>query len=225
MRRFLHFARYFFYFFFNYSPVLAFCLLADEISGERKYGIKSTGFHQVSTFHELDITGAYSYMPSNYKLLENVFRFINTFPHNHSFLDIGCGKGRAMAVAANFGFTDIKGIEMIEPYCLQAENQLKGIQSICPTLHYEVICGDASNYRIPNEIQTIFLYNPFEKWVLHRVMRNIMKSIEQAPRKIFIIYINPSFSEVLIEAGFHEVYHTSRFRHLKASVFSMDSKF
>jgi SAM-dependent methyltransferase len=221
MKRLLEFSRYFFYFFFNYGPVLAFCLLADEITGERKYGIQSSDFHRIKSFHELTVTGAYSYMPSNYKLLEQVLQHINTLRHNHSFLDIGCGKGRAMAVAATFGFNQIKGIDMIEVYCQLARKQLQAIQNRSACLQYEVICGDASTFPIPIEIQTIFLYNPFEEWVLRRVVRNIMISYEEAPRDIFVIYINPCFPYTLLDAGFKEIYQTSRFRHLKASVFAL----
>lgn len=200
---------------------MAICLLADEIIGERKYRIQSTDFHRIKSFHEKTDTGAYSYMPSNYKLLEKVLWYINTLPHNHSFLDIGCGRGRAMAVAATFGFNKIMGIDMIEDYCQHARDQLQAIQAQHPELNYEVVCGDATVFPIPQDIQIIFLYNPFEEWVLQRVIRNILMSREQAPRNIFVIYINPCFPYALLNSGFKEIYQTTRFRHLKASVFAL----
>src|SRR5437868_2057899 len=101
MRKLKNYIRYFSYF-FSYYPLLAVFILYDEIRGENKYHLDTTGFEEIdplqlrkpAAFH------AYSYMPSNYVLLERVFREINNHEHNQTLLDLGCGKGRAMLVAA-----------------------------------------------------------------------------------------------------------------------------
>jgi tRNA G46 methylase TrmB len=51
------------------------------------------------------------YMPARYILMEKTFAAVNKHPHNKTFLDIGCGKGRTLFATKACGFDKISGIQ------------------------------------------------------------------------------------------------------------------
>src|SRR5437764_1009896 len=153
-------------YFFRYHPILALCLLYDEVKGERRYQLKTTGFEKVNPLKVSSAYDSYSYMPSNYVLLEKALKEVNRYQHNHTFLDLGSGKGRAIMVAAWFNFQRIIGVEVNKDYCDYTQKQIIKKQHLMPKALFEVICTDASIFNIPDNIQTIFLYNPFKEVVV-----------------------------------------------------------
>lgn len=200
--------------------MLAFCLLYDEIRGERKYGLRTVDFDESITqrLNGFAQYGSHAYMPSNYVLLERVFRELNRYGHNKTLLDMGCGKGRVMLVAARFGFRQITGVELVREYCRQAEEQIKTASRSLPSVSFEILCTDAGTYRIPHGVQTVFFYNPFNKEVMGAVIENILASLRREPRPLFVVYLNPIFKQKFFATGFNEIYCTKRFGYLKASI-------
>src|ERR1019366_288563 len=45
--------------------------------------------------------------------------------HNFTFLDLGCGKGRALLIAAHFDFPQILGVELSPDLCRIAESNTR----------------------------------------------------------------------------------------------------
>ena len=74
--------------------------ILQEIKGEKKYGINTTGADEIEVLakNTVDISNATIYIPVSYNLIENVLTHIPENCRNH-FLDIGCGKGSALCVA------------------------------------------------------------------------------------------------------------------------------
>src|SRR5690606_10383183 len=108
--RFAKFFSSFFYVGFNCNFRIVATLTLEEVKGEKKYGIQSTGYDELKTLEEqgLDISHASMYMPASYKLMEDLFSRMDTHSIKH-FLDLGCGKGRALSVAAHSGIMKITG--------------------------------------------------------------------------------------------------------------------
>lgn len=123
IREYLH---YFFYIASITRNVrIAIILLMQEIKGEKEYHIHTTG---IKGLHHLkrvgiDISHAAIYMPVSYKLLEDALSELNGKTTEH-FFDIGCGKGRAMCVAAHYGFTKISGVDISEELCVAARKNM-----------------------------------------------------------------------------------------------------
>jgi len=220
MQQLLSYLKYFFYIAFHFNPLLAIAMLYDDIRGERKYNIRTTGVKEVYKLKikDIDTSNAAEYMPANYVLLEKVFTEVNKHPHNHTFLDMGCGKGRALFVAAHFGFQKITGVELVPKYCQQLQQQIAEKAAQFPNTSFFVHCGNAAQYAIPDEVQVIFFYNPFNEKVMRPVVQQITKSLQRAQRPLYVIYLNPLFKHLFITAGFKEVYYTKRFGFLTASV-------
>lgn len=195
-------------------------MLYDELKGEKKYRLRTTGIIKTNPKQANSINAAHAhhYMPSNYILLEDVFQFRNQYAHNHTLLDLGCGKGRALFVAARFGFQHLMGVELFDGYCRYIQNEVKKNEERY-TAQFSIYCSDAALFHIPPFVETIFLYNPFTEQVMIPVLQNIQQSLLQQPRQLFLIYLTPLYRQLLLQAGFEEVYQTSRHHYLKASVF------
>lgn len=100
-----------------------------------------------------------------------------------TFIDLGCGKGRALILAKEAGFTKIKGVEFSSKLASVAkQNVSKDVQ---------VLCGDAGNYKFTDEPVVLFLYNPFGPEVLLRVLENL-----QGARQVWVMYINPVHADM-----------------------------
>ncbi len=213
------FIQYFFYLGINWNWKIAFHILLHEIKGEKKYSINTTGWDELKKTRAagIDISHATMYMPANFLLLEEVFAKLPLEKRNH-FLDIGCGKGRALCVAAYMGFKKVTGIDFSNEFCIIAEENLQQTKSKYPLLDYSVINKDAATIEIPADVDCIFLFNPFDQFIMKKVAKNIQESYRKNPRNIFIIYLNPLHKKELIQIGFKEFYYTIKMKLLEALI-------
>src|SRR5687767_10418193 len=101
---FLKYLRYFAYLAYNWNIRVARHIISRDIQGETKYGIDTTGADELRQLDQrgIDITHATIYMPASYDLLDDVFAQLPMSSFKH-FVDIGCGKGRVLCVAAHAG--------------------------------------------------------------------------------------------------------------------------
>ena len=87
------------------------------------------------------------------------------------FLDLGCGKGKPLLVAATYPFRRLVGVD-ISPACIAvARRNLAryGPERIDPA-RVELRVGDAEDVEFPAEPLVLYLYNPFPGAVLERVV-------------------------------------------------------
>ena len=107
-----------------------------------------------------------------------------------TFIDLGSGKGRALLIAAEFGFREIVGVEYslvlheIAVKNMAIAGGTRG-QALPILLHH----GDAGAYAIPSGDKVIFLFNPFDGEIMARVAANIEAAAGDA--RTFVIYVNP----------------------------------
>ena len=239
----LSYINYFFYLAWNWNLSIAWHIIRQEIKGERKYGINTTGADELKKLDKLgiDISHATIYMPVSYELLEDIFEQLglskpqtypersrranlkhqtsNIKPINH-FLDIGCGKGRALCVAAHYGCNKITGIDLSKELCDDAENNLALTKKKIPCIDAAIINNDAFYFEIPADVDCIFLFNPFDETIMSGVVENILESLQTNPRPMNIIYVNPLHKEYFINAGFTESWHAQKMKYLEASIFT-----
>lgn len=220
---------YFFYIAYNWNIRIAWHLIRQEVKGEKKYGIQTTGADELKKLEAIgiDISHATIYMPVSYELLEEIFtqlKKINFNPiqtaqtaDNH-FIDIGCGKGRALCVAAHQGFKKVTGIDFSKALCDSAKENLNHCKQMIPALQYHVINNDAFYFEIPDDADCIFLFNPFDEIIMSGVVENIMTSLKKKPRQISIIYVNPLYKDLFHSAGFKEIWYSKKMKYLEAII-------
>jgi SAM-dependent methyltransferase len=225
MKNILSYIKYFFYLAYKWDIKIANYILSQEIKGEKKYGITSTGADELKTLEERGIDTDHStiYMPVSYSVLEEMFEQLNLLTNtsfNH-FLDIGCGKGRALCVAAHKGFSKVTGIDFSKEFCKVAEENLNITLQQFPNLHYKVVNNDAFYFEIPNDVDCIFMFNPFDDVIMSGVAENILESFEISQRPITLIYVNPLYKEELLAVGFKQIYYTQKMQYLEAAILEL----
>ena len=111
-------------------------------------------------------------------------------PAKRSFIDIGCGKGRALAVASEFPFQTIVGIELNPELCRDAIRNAAILHARFPErTSIEVKEGDASAPETPDGPLVVFLYHSFHDAMVRRLANNLAVAAET--REVLFIYINP----------------------------------
>ncbi len=220
--RLFSYIKYFFYLTFKWDVKIAMHLLKHEIKGEKKYGINTTGIDALKSLEEkgIEIDHSTIYMPVSYDLLEEICPQPLKGSKAH-FLDIGCGKGRALCVAAHYGFKKVTGLDFSKDLCIAAEKNLAVTQQKCTDLQYKIINNDAFYFKIPEDVDCIFMFNPFDDIIMNGVAENILESFETNPRNITLIYANPMHKQELIEIGFKQIYHTQKMQYLDAIILEL----
>lgn len=142
-------------------------------------------------------------MNSSYQPIEaEIFReIINTLAidfNQHTFIDIGSGKGRALLLASEFPFRRILGIELLpELNRIAEENIRKFSQAQGRTLPLESVCGDATEFKFPDEPLVVYLFHPLTEAGFRKVLSNLQSSLRGHPRSAQIVYVNPVFEMIL----------------------------
>lgn len=113
-----------------------------------------------------------------------------------TFIDIGSGKGRALLLAAEYGFRRSIGVELLPELHQAAEENIRQLQNRSQADTIELVCGDAAQFRFPTEPSVIFLFNPLPLPALRRVIGEIKASLQSAPRSLYVVYANPVHLEV-----------------------------
>lgn len=215
----LAYIQYFFYIAFYWNTRLALIVIYHEIKGERTYNINTTGHNNLK--HVMaegkDISHATIYMPASYNVLEAGFNTLQHHPKKH-FVDIGCGKGRAMSVALASGFEKITGIDFSHQLTIEAQHNMEKAMESFGQKPVTILCEDAMHFAIPADADCIFLFNPFDEYIVKQVANNINKSLKEYPRKLTIMYANPLYKECFVEQGFRETAYIKKLRYLEMSI-------
>ena len=218
----LTYLKYFFYLGFNWNFKIAVAIISQEVKGENKYNINTTGADELEELSKngVDTSHATIYMPVSYLLLEEIFRQMPSSSKKH-FLDIGCGKGRALCVAAHHGYNKLSGVDFSKELCADATANLLQTQQAFPLLNFSIFVKDAMNFEIPADVDCIFLFNPFDVVIMGAVVYNIMESVQENPREIIVIYANPLYRDLFEEEGFEEIFHTKEMKYLEAAILKL----
>jgi SAM-dependent methyltransferase len=109
-----------------------------------------------------------------------------------TFVDLGCGKGKPLLVAAAYPFRRLVGVDL-SPVCMKValRNVARyGPERVDPA-RLELRVGDAQDFVFPPEPLVVYLYNPFPGAVLQRVVANLEASLRELPRACAVVYVNP----------------------------------
>jgi SAM-dependent methyltransferase len=215
--------QYFFYIAWNWNAWLALFIILHEIKGERKYGINTIGVDELDSLEDIgiDTSHASKYLPVDYFVLEKLMDYVKTLDDKKGFLDLGCGKGRALVVAAEYGFNPVIGLDFHPKLSSEAAHLTGTLKERFPHTSFKVINNDAFYFEIPGNVSTIFLFNPFDEVIMSGVMGNILKSQRITPRTIRVLYANPVHKNLFIDEGFREIWHIKKMTYLEASVLEL----
>jgi hypothetical protein len=143
------------------------------------------------------------YQGSHVRILRKAFRRLNIDFADYHFIDLGCGKGRAMLIASIFGVKKCIGIE-ISP-TLQTICDLN-INTFCRRTGadkkaFEVFKGNVLDFRVTTPNNLVYLFNPFNMNVVEGVVKKL-KCASLTPEADVILSINPRSDTVLKSVGY-----------------------
>jgi SAM-dependent methyltransferase len=115
-----------------------------------------------------------------------------------TFIDIGSGKGRALLLASEYSFRRVLGIELLpELNQIAQENIRKFWPTAAKRAPIEVICSDATEFIFPPEPSVVLVNNPLPESGLRKMIGNLEQSLREVPRRLFLVYANPIWEEIL----------------------------
>jgi SAM-dependent methyltransferase len=158
---------------------------------EARFGVKTAGLITPKG-SEYDEGECYPYLPISYRALAKVFREIKITPDKDSFIDYGSGLGRVPLFAAQFPFRRVIGVELAtELHDGAVENRRRALKKLrCKSVDF--INVNALDYALPHDVTVVYFFMPFGPEILAKVMKNIHESVLEVPRKLQIIYLNPT---------------------------------
>ena len=125
-----------------------------------------------------------------------------------TFIDLGCGKGRTLILAAKQGFKNVIGVEFSPELAAIARQNIQQVGVAA-----QIVEGDASEFRFPEGKLLIYMYNPFGKSVMRSVIANLLDWRARHGNQAFLVYINPVCQdEIESFDALKSVAHTSDIR-------------
>jgi SAM-dependent methyltransferase len=224
----MKYIRYFFYIAFNWSFRIAWFVVRHEMKGAKKYGIADSlrieyPSHMQTSF-TTHVKNASEYQPVNFYVLEYAFEWLkNNKRLGNVFLDIGCGKARTLIVAGHYGYQQLLGVEFSQSLCAEANLNLEKLCQSFSSVKFQIECADAASYAIANEVDTIFMFNPFDEVVMKEVIKNVLISLQKKKRKLHVLYVNALHVELWLQAGFKELHAHKYLTYLQVSILANEA--
>lgn len=176
---------------------------------DQRYGVDTSGLiggGDLRSGHQHDVfnTAYYGMAPSRFRSV--VDRWVSDESHpaidNYSFVDLGCGKGRAVLMASEYGFRQVIGVELHPSLAKTAEkNVALWTEAGRPACPVRILCQDAAEFAFPEGACLLYLFHPFAAPVLTRVIERIEADFASHPRPLDVIYFNPEAGELLENHG------------------------
>jgi SAM-dependent methyltransferase len=135
------------------------------------------------------------YEPTDEHALVDAINFLHEDLQTLTFIDLGCGKGRPLLVAAKLGFKEVIGVEFARELVEIARENLAKMQ----IANAVVMHTDAADFHFPSSPMIVYIYNSFSQNVMHKVVANLRESDS---KRLYVIYRAAECAEVFDSSGF-----------------------
>jgi SAM-dependent methyltransferase len=158
------------------------------------HGTDTGGYISGANFQALSLSNLYStaYLGTAPSALRQAIAALPIQPEQFTFVDLGCGKGRALMVAADFPFRHLIGVEFVRDLCAVAQANI----ALKPdwAARISILHHDATTVTYPETPLVIYLFDPFLDPVLRKVLANLQRQLSRNPRETYILYANEPLS-------------------------------
>lgn len=173
---------------------------------DRRFGVATSGDFTAGDVTSPNLAHGSPYQPTHERVLAHLLRTLPIEPSEYSFVDLGCGMGRALLMASELPFERVLGIEFSPSLCAMARDNVglfrerHGQRMRCEQV--DVVCDDVCNMDVPRGNVIFYLFNPFALPVLTRVLDRIDRAAAREPRDVLVAYCNSQHgTEPLEEYG------------------------
>jgi SAM-dependent methyltransferase len=129
------------------------------------------------------------YSPTPVRTVRNALSRCDVRHEQVTFVDVGCGKGRVVLLAAEFPFRRIVGVEASAALCdIARSNVEKASKTRDGCDRIAVVHADATRFDIPDDAGLFYFYEPFSVDVSLTVLERIEDSILQHPRSVVLCF-------------------------------------
>jgi SAM-dependent methyltransferase len=109
------------------------------------------------------------------------------------FVDLGCGKGRAICVAARRGIDAAVGVDLSKELCEIARANARRLRGRCARI--EIVEREAQRFDFDRGT-AFYLFDPFGPETMREVVARVAESARRVPRDLRIAYANPRCEDV-----------------------------
>ena len=141
-------------------------------------------------------TAYYAMSPSRFSAAIDLWRRSEpAYPiEQTTFLDLGCGKGRAVLLASELPFAQVVGVELHPRLARIAQaNAMLWLRSRPKACPIHILHADAIDVGLPPGPTLLYLFHPFAEPVTLRLIRHMRA---QQPASLDIIYFNPEAADL-----------------------------
>jgi SAM-dependent methyltransferase len=139
-----------------------------------------------------------SYFASEPWLFDEMMQALPINFPDFTFVDLGSGKGRALLMAASYGFKKIIGVEFMPEWHRAAEENIRKLAAGGKiSTQIKSLCMDARDFEFPAAPLVVYLFNPFAEATFAAVLKNLRSSIVREPRAVYIVYRFPELEQLL----------------------------
>ena len=174
-------------------------LLKPVLKGINRFRCASWDFiHGVDTcgeipLSELDFSNenkstGLEYQSHHPALTRAALNSLDIHHEDYTFIDIGCGKGRVLLIAAEFPFRKVVGLEFAPSLAETARRNVQRYRGPSRRAEIEVVTGDATEYDLPPEPLILYFFSPFSPDVLNRVVQRVEDSFQRSPRNLLVMF-------------------------------------
>ena len=112
-------------------------------------------------------------------------------------LDIGCGAGRVVCVAARSPLKRVIGIDRAPEFIQLARRNAAAVRG--KRAEIEIAEVDATQFVVPDDVTIVVFFNPFQGEVMRETMNRLLASVDRTPRRVRLVYGNPKEHSLLME--------------------------
>ena len=166
---------------------------ADDLHFDARHGTDTAGSvdRERLGIEDADVRdNAIRYLPSPVSVTEWMLDRVDVDPAAVTFVDLGCGKGRVLLVAAQRPFRRVVGVEISSELAAIARRNVERYRPPPPVRSdVEVINADVTTVDLPETDLLVHLYHPFETTIFAEVLRRLEDSLARTPRRVTIAYL------------------------------------
>jgi SAM-dependent methyltransferase len=156
--------------------------------------------------HDQHSEGYYATAPSLFRGV--LARWQETLPaagltiEDYTLLDLGCGKGRVLLIAAEFPFRAVLGVELHPGLArIARRNVRRWLRADRSCRNVTVLTGDALDVPLPDgppDCPTVlFVFNAFSAEIVRALMRRLHAAAQHRTAPIDLLYIHPDQDSIV----------------------------
>jgi SAM-dependent methyltransferase len=140
------------------------------------------------------------YLPTAWHVLPRALRTLRASKQD-VLVDFGCGKGRVVHQAAKWPLRRVIGVEISADLANFARALVAAHRDEYRCQVPEIVVGDAARLDVPDDLTIAFMFDPFRGATMDAVLRNLITSVERNPRRLSLIYVNPTQGDRVLATG------------------------